>query len=107
MGGTVVAASSGVLRRLARSPDALAAPAARVPRRGVDVLEVDPWAPAFFAVAFVAGAFLAAGVEVAFFAVDFFAADFLAADVEVPALVAVAFFAVVAISRSSLRARRG
>ncbi|WP_345500574.1 hypothetical protein [Pedococcus ginsenosidimutans] len=119
IGGTVVAASSGVLRRLARSPDARAAPAASAPRRGAPPALEE--AVAFFAVRLAAAVFAAVVFAAVFAVVDVaavvfaavfavvdvaavvFAVDFLAPGVFFDAV----FFGVVAISRSSLRARRG
>jgi hypothetical protein len=106
IGGTVVAASSGVLRRLARSPDARAAPAASAPRRGAPPALEE--AVAFFAAVRLAAAVFAAVVFAAVFAVVDVAAVVFAVDFLVPGVFFDAvFFGVVAISRSSLRARRG
>jgi hypothetical protein len=66
-GAVAAGASSGVLRRLARSPEARAAPAANVLLRGAAFRAAAVCRPA-------------AGLATVFFAVVLFALDFLAAD---------------------------
>jgi hypothetical protein len=95
---------SGVLRRLARSPEALAAPAASAPDRAgalvADPVGTDARFAAAFPVAFVTEAVLAAaGLVVAFVAFVAFAVDVLVVGRRAPVDAA--------ISRSSLQPRPG